>query len=292
LREANRVLVSCGATIAEINSVRRAFSAVKGGRLSALAPHARQISLIVSDTNAGEESTVASGPTFAPPKDAPRPLDVIARYHLESSLPPTVFRAIKEAAAESSTIHGSPPASHHLLLDNRSAIEAASRAAHARGFIVESAYDIIEQPIAEGCAELLSRLYAGKARNKDAAFCLISGGEFSCPVHGDGTGGRNAETVLRCALALDERRLQAEESAGGTHTVILSAGTDGIDGNSPAAGAMADEATIERARARGINAHRSLEQSDAYTFFQALGDAVLSGPTGTNLRDLRIMIAL
>lgn len=287
LRQTNRVLVSCGATIAEINSVRRAVSAVKGGRLSALAPGALQISLIVSDTNTGEESLVASGPTFPAPKDAPDPLQTLARYQLEKRLPATVLQVVKEAARDNIRIKDY--GRHYLLLDNRSAIDSAAEAARSRGFTVEIAQDIVEQPIQEGCAELLSRLRAGAGKSGASVFCLISGGEFACPVRGDGTGGRNAETVLRCAIEIEEESSRTVMSAD-THTVILSAGTDGIDGNSPAAGALADETTTERGRALGLNGRGSLERSDAHTFFNALGDAINTGPTGTNTRDLRIMI--
>lgn len=290
LREANRVLVSCGATIAEINSVRSAFSAVKGGRLSALAPHAEQVSLIISDTNRGEESMVASGPTFTGPEDAPGPREALRRYHLERSLPPSILQAVGESAVESRKISNEAYGKHYLLLDNQSAIEAAARTARAHGFVVEIARDIIEQPVQKGCVELLSRLYAGnEARGVGEVFCLISGGEFSCSVRGDGKGGRNAETALRCALELEMRR-QTPQGAYESHTVILSAGTDGIDGNSPAAGAVADETTTERARAMGLDARSFLERSDSYTFFNALGDEIMTGPTGTNVRDLRIMI--
>lgn len=290
LREANRQLVSCGAPIAEINSVRRAFSAVKGGRLSALAPRAQQVSLIISDTNKGEESAVASGLTFAPPKDAPDPRRTVSYYQLEKSLPPSILQAINESAAESKRIPDVAQGSHYLLLDNQSAIKAAVRVARAQGFIVEAALDIIEQPIQEGCVELLTRLSVeSRVRGEGEIFCLISGGEFACPVHGDGTGGRNAETALRCALEL-ETRSQMAQGARLAHTVILSAGTDGIDGNSPAAGALADETTTARALALGLKAQSFLQRSDAYTFFHALGDTIMTGPTGTNVRDLRIMI--
>ena len=290
LREANRLLISCGARIAEINSVRCAFSAVKGGRLSALAPRAGQLSLIVSDTNPGEESAVASGPTFALPEDSPDPREVISHYRLEKSLPPSIMRAVNEAAAERPCKSDGPLPRQYLLLDNRRAIEAAARAARRRGFAVEAAYDIIEQPVAEGCAELLTRLYDGRSRDKGEGFCLISGGEFACPVRGDGTGGRNAETVLRAALEVETRRRQAAQSDEQSHVVMLSAGTDGIDGNSPAAGAIADETTLERASAKGLEARNILERSDAYTLFNSLGDAIVTGATGTNVRDLRIML--
>lgn len=287
LRATNQALVACGARIAEVNAVRRAVSAVKAGRLSSFAPHAAQVSIIVSDTNPCEESTVASGPTFPAPLDAPDPRDVVKQYQLERSLPSSVLRVVFESKSKGMTTVVPADARHFLLLDNRSAIEAASRAARAQGFRVEVASDIIEQPVSEGCTKLLSRLHQGKTENPHEVFCLISGGELACPVRGPGTGGRNAETVLRCAIELDERRADFNFQ----HAVVLSAGTDGIDGNSPAAGAIADERSLERVRALNLDARRFLEESDAYTFFQALNDALITGRTGTNVRDLRIMMA-
>jgi hydroxypyruvate reductase len=110
---------------------------------------------------------------------------------------------------------------------------------------------------------------------------LISGGEFACTVRGDGRGGRNLETVLRCALAV---------AAHNEHIVVLSAGTDGIDGNSPAAGAVADEMTLNRATSLGLDASSFLERSDSFGFFERLGDAIITGPTSTNVRDVRVIL--
>jgi glycerate 2-kinase len=228
LRRTNERLVRSGASINEINAVRRSFSAVKGGGLARRAPNARLVTLIVSDTNPGDEASVASGPTFL--------------------------------------TDGSN--SHFVLLDNSTALEAAHQKAMELGFTSTIAYDVREQPIQQGVELLLS---------KQTAECLISGGEFSCPVRGDGRGGRNLETVLRIALAE-------------TTVVALSAGTDGIDGNSPAAGAIADETTLARARNLGLDARAFLDRSDSYTFFEALGDLIVTGSTGTNVRDLRIVI--
>jgi glycerate-2-kinase len=121
--------------------------------------------------------------------------------------------------------------------------------------------------------------------------CLISGGEFACPVRGSGIGGRNAETVLRWAIELDKMRSSGTATKNNLHFVVLSGGTDGIDGNSPAAGAITDEHTLERARALGLDAQKFLDQSDAYTFFYLLNQTLEPGPTGTNVRDLRIMLA-
>ncbi len=228
LRRLNELLVGCGARISEINAVRRVFSRVKGGRLAEYARNARIVTLIVSDTNPGDEATVASGPTL------------------------------------SSTVN-SP---YQVLLDNSTALEAARQKALALGFTPVIAHHIREQPIDEGCELLL----------RESADCVISGGEFSCPVRGNGVGGRNLETVLRLALRMS------------TGVVALSAGTDGIDGNSPAAGAIADETTIARARNLGLDPQDFLARSDSYTFFEKLNDLVVTGPTGTNVRDLRILL--
>lgn len=290
LRQANRELVSCGASIAEINSVRRGFSAVKGGNLAAYAANADQITLIISDTNPGDEANVASGPTLPPPANSPKAMDVVERYGPRLSLPSSVLRAIREA--ESTQAHADKGnTKHYVLLDNHSAIEAAAAEARQRGFAVEVAYDINEQPVEEGSALLVSRVRAlwEQGGGGQKRVCLISGGEFSCPVRGMGVGGRNLETVLRCAVEFE--KIQHGGDFASAHLVALSAGTDGIDGNSPAAGAIADENTIARGLLRGLNAESHLENSDSFTFFDMLGDAIVTGPTGTNVRDLRILIA-
>jgi glycerate-2-kinase len=155
-------------------------------------------------------------------------------------------------------------------MGNWTALEAAHQKALELGFNSSIADDICEQPVQEGCELLLARM----SENTD---CLISGGEFSCPVRGDGIGGRNMETVLRCAL--EERNV-----------VVLSAGTDGIDGNSSAAGAVADPTTISRARNLGLDPAAYLARSDSFTFFEQLQDLIVTGPTGTNVRDVRILL--
>ena len=289
LCDANRELVCCGASIAEINSVRCAFSAIKGGKLAAQAPNADQITLIVSDTNPGNETTVASGPTLHPPDASHEPRDVVQRYRLSSSLPASVLRAIYEAKSDQTLAKTNRR--HYVLLDNQTAIEAAAAKARQLGLAVEVADDILEQSIDDGSQLLVDRLGTLWQRVGQEAkpVCLISGGEFSCRVRGSGVGGRNLETVLRCAIEFDRR--QQRGSIGSAHVIALSAGTDGIDGNSPAAGAIADETTIGRGLSRGLNAGTFLGNSDSFTFFNTLGDAMVTGPTGTNVRDLRILLA-
>ena len=175
---------------------------------------------------------------------------------------------------------------HYVLLDNKSVLEQAAERARALGFAIEIATDISEQHVTEGCEHLLTRfLKLRRSSGLERVVCLVSGGEFKCPVRGTGYGGRNAETALRLAIEMDAHRERTD--ANHVSMVTLSAGTDGIDGNSPAAGALADELTLTSARALQLDARRFLDASDAYSFFAALDDALMTGPTGTNVRDLR-----
>jgi len=286
LRAVNQALVKSGASIAEINAVRSTFSAIKGGRLAARAPHCDQITLIVSDVPQGEERSVASGPTLAPASEAPRAQDVINRYHLRAQLPEAILVAVdansnslNSFAADSDCLR-----SHFVILDNRHALNAAADAARTRGIVTEITTDITNQPIEDGCDQLVKQLedFWRRPEAQSSTVCLISGGEFACPVRGDGIGGRNLETALRLAMS--------PGLSNSKPFVALCAGTDGIDGNSPAAGAIVDHTTIERARAIGLDAEDSLNRSDAYSFFVALGDVIATGPTGTNVRDLRILL--
>lgn len=300
LREANHILVSCGASISEVNAVRRALSAVKGGGLSARAPRATQLTLIVSDVGVGRASDVASGPTLAPPADAPAVKGIAARYNLASTLPRAVLRALEESDEQPPQAEPSDALrQHYILLDNERACAAAAESARGCGFVVEIAGDLVEQPVDVGAATLVARLVELQRRAGGRGVCLISGGEFACPVSGAGVGGRSSETALRCAFEFE--KIVTGRMGGGRQgqlsretqqsMVALCAGTDGVDGNSPAAGALADTTTLLRAREKGLDAAKSLDGSDAYSFFASLGDAVVTGPTGTNVRDIRILLA-
>ena len=290
LRVANQALITCGASIREINAVRRAFSAVKGGQLAARGPLAQKTTLIVCDTNPGNERDVSSGPSLTPSPNAPIPQEVIARYGLELRLPVSILEAIR-AGGERPQSGENTDHPFHVLLDNQTALQGASRKAEQMGFKVEIASDVCEQTIAEGCELLIARFNLVRKNHRDRPVCLISGGEFSCPVIGNGVGGRNSETVLRCAIELHKRRLDAIDSEEPERVVVFSAGTDGIDGNSPAAGAVADDMTIARGHSLGLDADVHLQCSDSFGFFQTLGDAIITGPTETNVRDLRIILA-
>jgi glycerate 2-kinase len=284
LRETNFKLITSGASIAEINKVRKALSRVKNGGLSALAPNAKQATLIVSDTERGDELSVASAPSLRGAEiKFEEVTSIIKRHNL--SLPPSVLHAFEKKNFET---HFLPKQNfpHYVLLDNQSAIRAAATSAESLGYAVEVADDISQQEVASGCEKLLERLINLRSKTeKSKTVCLISGGEFACRVRGSGIGGRNSETVLRMAKLVDKCQNKFSKVA------FLSAGTDGIDGNSVAAGAVCDETTIKRAKKLGLNAQQFLENSDSYNFFKSLGDDVTIGATGTNVRDLRIFLA-
>ena len=284
LRQTNLELVTCGASIAEINIIRKALSLVKGGGLASFAPNAKQVTLIVSDTEIGDEISVASAPTLSGADVKFEEINsIIKRYDL--SLPSNVLNALEKRNYEKSiSLKQNFP--HYVLLDNQSAIQAAVKCAEKLGFAVEIAADISQQNVEEGCEQLLKRIKNLRSKTaKEQIACLISGGEFACQVRGKGIGGRNSETVLRMAMLLDKCKNDFSNVA------FISAGTDGIDGNSLAAGAVCDDNTLEKAVQIGLDAQRFLETSDSSNFFKSLGDDVTIGATGTNVRDLRIFLA-
>jgi hydroxypyruvate reductase len=279
-------LVGCGAVISEMNVVRRFLSAVKGGRLAAAAPRSRQISLYVSDVNSHDLSTVSSGLTLPGAATQTDFAGVIRRYCLLDKFPARVSALIAGGLPDL------PPAnaedarrrSHRLLLDNHKALLEAKRIAESDfGCAVEIAEDLVEGDVETMMLTHVERVVALRHGRPGKTACLLSGGEVVCPIRGDGQGGRNQEFTLRAAIHLHQRGL--------TDVVVLSAGTDGIDGNSPAAGAIADSDTIRRAEENGVSAERSLQNSDSFNFFHALGDAIITGPTGANVRDMRILTA-
>lgn len=283
LRELNQVLVTSGASITEINSIRRAVSAVKGGGLALQAPRSRQISLIVSDTRLNDVTSVASGPSLLPGAGIPDPADIIEKYCLADRLPENVIRSMRDHEKDGSAAR--IDSRFHVLLDNSQLVDHAAEIAKGMGF--ETRRDIGEhdEMIEVGVPGLLGRASAFK-RSVPAGkpVCFVSGGEFGCEVKGSGVGGRNCETVLRAGML-------AEENDELRNFTILSAGTDGIDGNSPAAGGVVDVSTIKSAREQGLDPARYLEESDSFTFLKKLDAAIETGPTGTNVRDIRIVLA-
>jgi glycerate 2-kinase len=278
-----RALVTCGASIGEIGTVRRHVSAVKGGRLAVAAGHATKITLAVSDVPAGEESALASGPTIPDPTTIEDAARVLRKYALEERLPVRLRRWIADGTMPETPKPGDAAfanANFSLLLGMDDLFHPAHRAAEARGCVTccDNATD--DWPVQKAVEFLLAQLEELRATHRGQRVAVIADGEVSSPVTGDGIGGRNSAFVLACV-----------EKIAGMRVAVLSAGTDGIDGNSPGAGAVADGETLVRARALGMEPADAFQRSDAHTFFERLGDAIVTGPTGTNLRDLRILIA-
>ena len=293
LRAINRVLVGGGVVISEMNVVRRFLSAVKGGRLATAAPRSRQISLYVSDVNSDDLSTVSSGLTMPGAATRSDFNKIVERHNLLEKFPAHVSALIaggklpdlpRLPLLSRATAEDDGQRSHHLLLDNRKALAEAKRIAQSDfGCVVEIAEDLVEGDVETTMLTHIERVVALRYGHPGKIVCLLSGGEVICPVRGDGQGGRNQEFALRAAIHLHQRGLP--------DVVVLSSGTDGIDGNSPAAGAIADSDTLRRAEENGVSAERSLQNSDSFNFFNALGDAIITGPTGNNARDVRILLA-
>jgi glycerate 2-kinase len=276
-------LVTCGAPIADIGKVRRHLSAVKGGRLAAAAGAATKITLAVSDVPAKQEAALASGPTVPDPTTLADAHQVLTQYGLRSQLPPAVGRLIDDGKMIETPKAGDPAfrnAYFSLLLGMDDLFHPAHHAAESKGCITCCDNTTDDWPVEKSAEFLLAQLEELQAMHLGQRVALIADGEVSSPVTGDGIGGRNSAFVLACVPRIAGRRV-----------AVLSAGTDGIDGNSPGAGAVADGETALRAKAMGMDPGEYFQRSDADSFFAKLDDAIITGPTGNNLRDLRILIA-
>lgn len=276
-----RVLVLSGAPIAEINTVRKHLSAIKGGRLALAASSAQQVTLMVSDVPDNTPDALASGPTLPDSTTVADCYAVVEKYGMLEQFPHCVRELFQRQALEE-TPKSDDLAFHRArwwpLLSNATLLEAAEAEAQRDGFSVQVDNSCDDWDYARAADYLLERLR--QMRQKAERVCLISGGEVTVKVTNGGAGGRNQQFALACAARMSSEAI-----------TVLSAGTDGIDGNSPAAGAIVDGRTLERAKARGLDANAHLEGFNAYPFFQSLGDAITTGPTGNNLRDLRILLA-
>ena len=276
-----RALVHSGAPIAEINTVRKHLSAVKGGRLAQAAFPAQQVSMLVSDVPDGSPDALASGPTMPDSTTVDDCYQIAEKYDLLRQFPQSTRELFTRHALEE-TPKSDDPAFHRArwwtVLSNQTAVEEASVAAERAGFVVHVDNSCDDWDYERAADFLLQRVR--ELRRHSSPVCLISGGEVTVKVTNGGVGGRNQQFALACA-----------EKIAGESITVLSAGTDGVDGNSPAAGAVVDGSTLERGRLRGIDARAALDRFDAYPLFTTLGDAIEIGPTGNNLRDLRILLA-
>ena len=278
---AYRALVHSGAPIAEINAIRKHLSAVKGGRLAQAAYPAQQVSLLVSDVPDATPDALASGPTMPDSTTVRDCYALVEKHGLLEQFPASVRELFRRQALEETPKSDDPAfvrARWWPVLSNRVALDEAGMAATAEGFAVEVDNRCDDWDYRRAADYLLDRLR--ELRKNVSRVCLLSGGEVTVKVTDGGTGGRNQQFALYCA-----------ERIAGEEITVLSAGTDGIDGNSPAAGAVVDGSTVERARTRGFDSAAALAHFDAHPLFDALGDAIVTGPTGNNLRDLRILLA-
>jgi glycerate 2-kinase len=274
-------LVHSGAPIAEINAVRKHLSAVKGGRLAQAAFPAQQVSLLVSDVPNNTPDALASGPTMPDSATVEDCYRIAEKFDLLRQFPQPTRELFERHAFEETPKSDDPAfvrARWWPVLSNQSAIEEASVAAERAGFIVHVDNSCDDWDYEKAADYLLRRLR--ELRKQFSPVCLISGGEVTVKVTNGGVGGRNQQFALACAEKIADENI-----------TVLSAGTDGVDGNSFAAGAVVDGTTVARARNRGLDVRAALDKFDAYPLFNALGNAIETGPTGNNLRDLRILLA-
>jgi glycerate 2-kinase len=276
-----RVLVLSGAPIVEINAIRKHLSAIKGGRLAQAAAPAQQVSLLVSDVPDNTPDALASGPTMPDSTTVSDCHAIAQKYGMLEQFPASVRELFDRQALEETPKSDDPAFRRSrwwILLSNASLLQAAKSEAERHGFAVEIDNSCDDWDYVRAADYLLARLR--QLRRNAERVCLISGGEVTVKVTNGGIGGRNQQFALACA-----------ERIAGENVTVLSAGTDGIDGNSTAAGAVADGTTLQRAKARGLDAANHLASFNAYPLFEALGDAIITGPTGNNLRDLRVLLA-
>ncbi len=276
-----RALVLSGAPIAEINAIRKHLSAVKGGRLAQAAYPAKQVSLMISDVPDHTLDALASGPTMPDSTSIADCYAILEKYALLEQFPASV-RGLFQRHALEETPKSDDPAFVHArwwpVLSNQSAVEQAGVAATAQGYAVEIDNSCDDWDYERAADYLLERVRG--LSKKVSRVCLISGGEVTVKVTNGGTGGRNQQFALACA-----------QKIVGENITVLSAGTDGIDGNSLAAGAVVDGTTSQRAKGAGFDPGTALKTFNAYPLFDALGDAIVTGPTGNNVRDLRVLLA-
>jgi hydroxypyruvate reductase/glycerate 2-kinase len=283
-----RLLHACGATINEMNAVRKHLSRFKGGRLAQQFPGRALVSLIISDVIGDPLDVIASGPTAPDPTTFADVLALLAKYRLLDRVPAAVRAYLERGAVglEPDTPKVLPAhVTNHIIGNNTRALAAASRKAEELGYPVLNLGSFIEgetQPVATALAGVVRSIRADGVPAPPPV-CLLSGGETTVTLSDDhGLGGRNQEFVLAAAAALGPEGLQ--------QVVILSGGTDGEDGPTDAAGAVADEQTWRKAEGLGLSPNAFLARHDAYHFFEATGDLIRSGLTETNVMDVRVML--
>ncbi len=283
-----KALLACGADIREMNTLRKHISRIKGGQLARAAAPARVFTLILSDIVGDPLDAIASGPTVPDPTTYADALRILDKYRIRGEIPASIRTYLEAGAAGQ---HAETPKPEDplfgrvkslMVASNIQALEAAEGEARRLGLQA-----MILSSFIEGETKEIARMHAALAMEvrasghpMSAPVCLITGGETTVTLKGKGKGGRNQEFALAAGLDI----------AGMPDVVIFSAGTDGTDGPTDAAGAVVDGSTVERAKALGLNPRAALDGNDAYPFFEKLGDLVITGPTRTNVMDVRLVL--
>ncbi|MDX9715386.1 MAG: glycerate kinase [Dissulfurispiraceae bacterium] len=278
---ASDLLMRAGADIVELNTVRKHLSGIKGGRLAELAYPARIVSLILSDVIGDRLDTIASGPAYPDSTTFDDALSVIKKYDLHERIPDRVIERlykgaeglVKETPKQGMNIFDN--VENMVIGSNRILVDAAKKIVEDAGI----AADIFSYELTGEAADA-GRMLAQRARQSQRNRCIISGGETTVNVKGKGLGGRNMELALSFAIGID----------GAEGITMLSAGTDGTDGPTDAAGAIVDGSTVANAGISGIDAQAYLDNNDSYNFFKKAGGLLITGPTGTNLMDLQLVV--
>lgn len=280
-QDVTRRLLGAGATIGELNAVRKHLSLLKGGQLARAASPAAVLTLLLSDVIGDPLDVIASGPTAPDPTTFAEALDVLARRGVLDRVASSVRQRLEEGArgrTPETPKPGEPLFSrvtHVIVGNNRLVVDAAAKAAADLGYAARIATAALEGEAREVGPDLVAQ-----ARSLPSPACLIAGGETTVTIRGGGRGGRCQELALAAALAL-----RADDDL-----TVLAAGTDGTDGPNDAAGAVVDAGTMERGRAAGLDPDRALADNDAHTFLRATGDLIITGPTNTNLLDLYFVL--
>jgi glycerate 2-kinase len=287
-QDTTSVLLACGATIHEINAIRKHLSGVKGGQLARAAYPADIISLMLSDVIGDDLDVIASGPTVPDYSTYQDCMDIFSKYGIVQKLPEKIIRHMEAGIAGNlpETPKKGDPAfekTKNLVIgSNIDAVETAKAEAESLGYNT-----IVLSSMIEGETKEVALVHGAMAREvlkngypAAAPACILSGGETTVTIKGDGKGGRNQEFALAAAMDI----------AGQENIVVLSGGTDGNDGPTDAAGALSDTRTIERAEEMKLSPQTYLNNNDSYHFFEKLGDLLKTGPTNTNVMDVRIML--
>ena len=287
-QETTRVMLACGASIHEINTVRKHMSAIKGGHLAAAVHPANLACLVLSDVVGDDLDIIASGPMVPDRSTFARCMEIVQRYGIEDRIPESVMTRLENGAAKK--IQETPkPADrlfdrvfHSIIACGRDALDAAAKEAETLGYRPYLLSEAVQGETVQAAADHIEAARQIQQGNHSISppACILSGGETTVTMEIGGKGGRNQEFALKSAL----------EIRGMDRIAVLSAGTDGTDGPTDAAGGLVDPFTVQRAKACGLDANYHLEAHDAYPLLEAVGDLYKTGPTLTNVMDLRIIL--